>query len=527
MKKKNTHTTEEEIATQLGQRKPWSVIKKDLHVGFDRISRVAAHMKSNNGSAPAPLAIGRPQIVNPHIFTYIETETLNKPTSGSHYLANQLLNDLNVKMSPATITKIRNLLKFRYRKPRTTQNLTEKQIQNRINFCTTNLTSEIDWSSDVLISDESRFAIGEDSRRRWIRRGVYLDNTFCKKSKFTKSIMVWACIGKNYKSPLIFITGNLNTEGYIELLQKNEIFPTIERQFDPAKVFFQQDGATSHTSKASVEFIKQNINLIENWPSNSPDLSPIENLWGIIKHALQEKEVSSLEELKIILIDEWNKIDMAVINSLIESMPKRMELCLENEGKQIGHLLHKLKQQRDQSSNIHVPIIQAPVILDESNENNPIENLITPSSCTFENDNNLILSLFSADAYETRFDNQIIRCECLFRASSILFKFVPSNFEYTGKYNVIIIRCPESNLLIIRNLNDNFSYSEGRIHDGYAPVLHCQGGVRIVAPNCMERSEILYVKFQNLKIATKFHQIVLQSITNHQEKENDETTTNK
>jgi transposase len=495
MKKKQIpHTTEEEIADRLVHNTPWSTIKKELHVGYDRISRVSSFSKSNNGIAPEPLSIGRPKIMDEHIFNYIETETLNKPTAGSGHLAFQILNDFNIKISSSTISKIRNLLKFRYRKPRTTQNLTENQIHNRMNFCLTNLTNEIDWSSDVIISDESRFAIGEDSRRRWIRRGVYLENTFCKKNKFRKSIMVWACIGKNYKSPLIFIEGNLNSKGYIEMLHENEIFSNIKNEFDTSKVYFQQDGATCHTAKSSIDYIKQNMNLIENWPSNSPDLSPIENLWGIIKHVLQEKDISSIEELKNLLIDEWNKLDIALINSLIESIPDRMELCLEQQGKQIGHLLYKLKPPKCDLPNKQKTLPPASRLFGEPKENTSTD--------------------------------QICQGECIFQNASTVFRFVPRNFEYVGKYIVSVFRNCEMNTLIIRSLSNNFSFSQDRISSTNAPILHSQGGVQIVAKTCIGKLEILYLKFPNINIATKFHNAMMQSITEQFEKENSETETN-
>ena len=49
---------------------------------------------------------------------------------------------------------------------------------------------------------------------------------------------------------------------------------------------FQQDGAPAHTSKLSQEWCRLNLPAYwakEVWPGNSPDLSPIENLWAVVK----------------------------------------------------------------------------------------------------------------------------------------------------------------------------------------------------------------------------------------------------
>ena len=62
------------------------------------------------------------------------------------------------------------------------------------------------------------------------------------------------------------------------MLSKNQIFEDIKNKVIDNNVHFQQDGAPAHLTKNSIEFIKSKINLIEDWPANSPDLSPIENL---------------------------------------------------------------------------------------------------------------------------------------------------------------------------------------------------------------------------------------------------------
>ena len=70
------------------------------------------------------------------------------------------------------------------------------------------------------------------------------------------------------------------------------------------------------------------------WPANSPDMNPIEHVWYLIKIAINKRKTKprNVEELKIALLEEWEKIDIKVINSLIESMPRRVQALIEAKG---------------------------------------------------------------------------------------------------------------------------------------------------------------------------------------------------
>jgi hypothetical protein len=93
--------------------------------------------------------------------------------------------------------------------------------------------------------------------------------------------MVWAAVGLGYKSPLIFIERILNAPRYRTMPSTNHIFPRMKAQFAGRPLWFQQDGVPAHTAKISRKVIEGQIDLIPNWPANSPNLSVIENIWGI------------------------------------------------------------------------------------------------------------------------------------------------------------------------------------------------------------------------------------------------------
>ena len=64
----------------------------------------------------------------------------------------------------------------------------------------------------------------------------------------------------------------------------------------------------------------------------SPDLNPIEHLWGIQKQKVEVRKVSNIYQLCDIIMEAWERIPVATCEALVNSMPKRVKAVLENNG---------------------------------------------------------------------------------------------------------------------------------------------------------------------------------------------------
>ncbi len=73
---------------------------------------------------------------------------------------------------------------------------------------------------------------------------------------------------------------------------------------------------------------------VMDWPSMSPDLNPIEHMWGILKWKVEERKISNIHQLHDVVMEEWKRTPVATCEALVNSMPKSVKTVLENNG---GH----------------------------------------------------------------------------------------------------------------------------------------------------------------------------------------------
>src|SRR2546421_4624137 len=84
-------------------------------------------------------------------------------------------------------------------------------------------------------------------------------------------------------------------------------------------------------------FLNDNVPEVMDWPSNSPDLNPIENLWNIVKTNVEKRMPDNRGDLEQFMKEEWGEIPDSVLINLVNSMKTRCELVIEKNGERIPY----------------------------------------------------------------------------------------------------------------------------------------------------------------------------------------------
>ncbi len=135
------------------------------------------------------------------------------------------------------------------------------------------------------------------------------------------SVMVWGCMSAAGTGELQFIEGTMNANMYCDILKWSRI-PSLLRL--GRRALFQHDNDHCLAKEAEGKS--------DDWSNMSPDLNPIEHLWGILKCNVEERKVSNIHQLCDVVVEEWKRTPAGTCEALVNSMPKRVKAVLENNG---------------------------------------------------------------------------------------------------------------------------------------------------------------------------------------------------
>ena len=151
------------------------------------------------------------------------------------------------------------------------------------------------------------------------------------------SIVFWGAFGFNGTTDLGEMHGRQKAEDNLDVIRPQL---TIHAEILGGPNFIlQQDNARIHTPKLGISWLSEQGNNVLPWPAVSPDINPIENVWGLLTREISAngRQYDTISELRDAILMAWDNLDCVTLQRLIISMRTRIGKILLRNGKFIGY----------------------------------------------------------------------------------------------------------------------------------------------------------------------------------------------
>lgn len=257
-------------------------------------------------------------------------------------------------ISDSRVRQIINKHKFHDYKFQKVQTLHAGDPERRLRYCTwfrQQLEGDHCFSRKILWTDESLFTNAGMCNRRnshyYATENPHVTRETRPQRRY--SLNVWAGIWNNIILGPVFVDGVLDGAKYLNLLQTS-----LEECLDNLSVrnyinleWFQQDGCGPHNARQVKAYLDRRFPNAwigtsgpVSWPPRSPCLNPLDYfLWGHLKDLVYSTPVENIEDLRRRITSSFRSIQARHIQLAIDQIPRRVDLCIENNGGVFEHLM--------------------------------------------------------------------------------------------------------------------------------------------------------------------------------------------
>lgn len=317
------------------ERKSAAQITRTTQLPYSFVKYWIRRFRSGYGTEDLPRT-GRPKKATSKVLQKVKATMKGKRHTPSRVVSSKLARR-GVNISHATVCRTARSAGLRphrvYKKPR----LTAVQKTSRLKFAKKHRFTN--WRK-VIFSDEKTWQTfmgpgGKDDI-------VWTDNKddpslVAETVKKPTKVQVWGGVSYYGKLPLHFFEEELDAKLYKRILEKT-MLPAAQELMSaehPDDWIFQQDGDSAHTAKSTKSWLDVHVPqhlTLPHWPSNSPDINIIENVWGIVSADIRKHNATSKLGLKKSIKKAWDNLKIETIRNLYDSVPRRMKAVIRAKG---------------------------------------------------------------------------------------------------------------------------------------------------------------------------------------------------
>lgn len=241
--------------------------------------------------------------------------------------ARNLLANKGIDVSINTIQRRLQEANVKYRPTISKPLLSQRHVEKRKAWAEEN--KDRDWTN-VVFSDEATFWAWVPLKRAWSTGHTrFIQRTV----KHPTKINVWGCFSNRGFGCLELFTQNLDSKKMVKIYQRG-LLKSVNKMYNSKDEnwVLQEDNDPKHRSRICTTWKEENGITTLDWPSQSPDANPIENVWGIMKTQLAGKPVHNLKQLARNIRQIWRSLPVEYAERLVESMPRRCKAIIDNNG---------------------------------------------------------------------------------------------------------------------------------------------------------------------------------------------------
>uniref|UniRef100_A0A3B5Q0B9 Transposase n=2 Tax=Xiphophorus maculatus TaxID=8083 RepID=A0A3B5Q0B9_XIPMA len=251
------------------------------------------------------------------------------------------LREVGVSVSKSTVKRRLHESKYKGFTSRCKPFINSKNRQARVKFAEKHLKKPAQFWKSILWTDETKINLYQNDGKKkvWRRKGTAHDpkHTTSSVKHGGGNVMAWACMAFNGTGSLVFIdditadkSSRMNSEVYRDILSA-QIQPNAAKLIG-RRFTVQMDNDPKHTAKATQEFMSAKKWNILQWPSQSPDLNPIEHAFHLLKSRLRTERPTNKQDLKAAAVKAWQSIKKEETQRLVMSMGSRLKAVIASKG---------------------------------------------------------------------------------------------------------------------------------------------------------------------------------------------------